>query len=322
LEARYAVCRVSQGKYADARRWAQRALGEAEEANEIDATAQAHLVLHTVDFFSASPEVEQHGIMALHLFEQLGDLSGQAHALNNLATRRSYAGQWPDALPMFARAAEAFRRIGDASNAANADYNRADVLVRQGRYDEALPLLEETLRVARAVGDEELVALVRREQGRARSRAGDSEAGLLLLDQARTQLAELGEPQEVVETDIATAEAHLLAGRPEEALALVTVAISAAASRHAVAFLPGAYRVQAAALLAIGAVERAHSAVAAGMGHSSPPDVAHERGFLLAVAARIARTEHDPKADRLEQEARSALESLGVVRVPLPDRVR
>ena len=43
---------------------------------------------------------------ALHLFEQLGDLSGQAHALNNLATRRAYAGHWPDALPMFARAAD------------------------------------------------------------------------------------------------------------------------------------------------------------------------------------------------------------------------
>ncbi len=107
----------------------------------------------------------------LRLFEQLGDLGGQAHALNNLALRRFVEGRWPDALPMFARAAETFRRVGDATNAANADYNRADILVRQGRSDEALPLLQGILRIARAVGDEELVALVLKEQGRARSRA-------------------------------------------------------------------------------------------------------------------------------------------------------
>ena len=35
LEARYAVCRVTQGRYADARRWAERALHEAEATNEL-----------------------------------------------------------------------------------------------------------------------------------------------------------------------------------------------------------------------------------------------------------------------------------------------
>ena len=164
--------------------------------------------------WSGGPEGEQHAETALHIFEQLGDLSGQAHALNNLALRPLVEGRWPDALPMFARAAESFRRVGDASNAANADYNRADVLVRQGRSDEALPLLQNTLRVARAVGDEELVALVLKEQG-ARSRSGDVQTGLLLLQEARAQLAKLREPQEVVDADIASAEAHLLGGSPE-----------------------------------------------------------------------------------------------------------
>lgn len=217
---------------------------------------------------------------------------------------------------MFDRAAELFRRIGDASNAANADYNRADVLVRQGRYDDAWPLLQETLRVARAVGDEELVALVRREQGRARSRAGDVEAGLMLLDQARAQLAKLGEPQEVLDTDIATAEAHLLDDRPEQALRLIRKALSEASSLRAATLLPAAHRVQAAALFASGALAEARVAVSDGLEHSSSPDV---RGFLLAVGARVARAQHDPDAERLAEEARSALQSLGVVRVPLRD---
>jgi tetratricopeptide (TPR) repeat protein len=319
LQVLYAFCRLSQGRYADARRWAERGLAEAESANELLAQAQAHLVLNAVEVWSGGPEGEQHGKTALRIYEQLGDLSGQAHMLNVLGVRRLVEGRWPEALLMFAQAAGSFRRIGDATNAANADYNRADVLVRQGRSEEALPLLENTLRVARAVGDDDLAALVRKEMGRAQSRAGDVPAGLILLEEARAELARLREPQEVVDADIASAEAHLLAGRPEQALALVEGALAEAALIHAATLLPSAYRVQAAALFATGDVPQARTALAEGLRQSSSPDVAHERGFLLAVAARIARQDHDPEADRLALQAREALELLGVVRVPLPE---
>jgi len=322
LQVLYAFCRVSQGRYADARRWAERALTEAEAANELLAQAQAHGVLHLVELWSGGPrseQQEQHGETALRIYEKLGDLSGQAHMLNNLATREFYAGHWSDALPMFARAAESFRRVGDAPNAANADYNRADGLVKQGRSDEALPLLENTLRVARAVGDDDLVALVRKEMGRAQSRAGDPRAGLTFLVEARNELIRLRERHEVVDADIASAEAHLLAGQPEEALALIREALAEAASIKAATLLPSAYRVQAAALLAVGDITQARRALAEGLRQSSSPDAAYERGFLLAMAARIARQDDDPEADRLAEQTREALELLGVVRVPLPE---
>jgi ATP/maltotriose-dependent transcriptional regulator MalT len=183
----------------------------------------------------------------------------------------------------------------------------------------ALPLLENTLRVARAVGDEDLMALVRKEMGRAQSRAGNVAAGLILLEEARTELIRLREPQEVVDADIASAEAHLLAGRPEQALVLIEGAVTEAAAIHAATLLPSAYRVQAAALFARGAVAEARVALAEGLRQSSSPEVAHERGFLLAVAARIARQDNDPDAHRLADEAHEALELLGVVRVPLPE---
>jgi class 3 adenylate cyclase/tetratricopeptide (TPR) repeat protein len=317
LQARYAFCRMQQGRYTDARRWAERGLAEAEPVNELQAQALAHLVLHAVEV--AGPEAELHGETALHIFEQLGDLTNQAQMLNNMAVQRSAEGRWPDALLMFTRAAETFRRLGDAPNAANADYNRAEILVRQGRSDEALPLLQNTLRVARAVGDEELVALVRKEQGRAKSRAGDVPTGLILLEEARSQLTRLREPHEVVDADIASAEAHLVAGQPEQALVLIERALTEAASIHAATLLPSAYRVQAAALLAMGEVAQARRALAEGLRRSSSPDVAHERGFLLAVAARIARQDNDPDAGRLAEQAREALELLGVIRVPLPE---
>jgi tetratricopeptide (TPR) repeat protein len=318
LQARYAWLLVYQGRYADARRWAERGLAEAEAANELKAQANAYAALHAVEVASGGSG-ELHGETALRIFEQLGDLTNQAHMLNNLAARRFYAGHWSDALLMFAQAADSFRRLGDAKNAANADYNRADVLVRQGRSDEALPLLQNTLRIARAVGDEDLVALVRKEMGRARSRAGDVPAGLTLLEEARTELTRLREPHEVVDADIASAEAHLLAGRPEQALALIEGALAEAASLHAATLLPAAYRVQAAALFAKGEIAQAHTALDEGLRQSSSPDVAHERGFLLAVAARMARQDQGSGAAQLEQEADDALRALGVVRVPLPE---
>jgi ATP/maltotriose-dependent transcriptional regulator MalT len=122
-----------------------------------------------------------------------------------------------------------------------------------------------------------------------------------------------------VDADIATAEAHLLAGRPEQALALIERAVTEAAAIHAATLLPSAYRVQAAAHFARGEVAQARAALAEGLKRSSSPELADERGFLLAVAARIARHDNDPDADRLAEQAREALELLGVVRVPLPE---
>ena len=58
LQVLYAFCRLSQGRYADARRWADRALAEAEAANELVAQAQAHLVLNAVEVWSGGPKGE------------------------------------------------------------------------------------------------------------------------------------------------------------------------------------------------------------------------------------------------------------------------
>ena len=322
LLARRAVVLMSQGRYGIAQRAATEAIDAATRAGEADALAQAHLVLHGVHVFSGTPDRERHGETALHLFEELGDLSGQAHALNNLAMRRLLQGQWTESGEMFARAADMFQRVGDAANEANASYNQADLLNRQGRYAEAAARLGRVLHVARAVGDEELVGLVLREQGRALSRDGRPE-GLALLEQARTVFADLGEPHEVTDTDIAIAEAHLMSGRPTEALSAATEAVEVAGTIGAATLLPSAYRVSAAALMELADLAEAEQALSEGLRLGSSPDLAHERGFLLVVAARLAELRAgpdtpSPDGDDLRSEAREALTSLGVVRAPLP----
>ena len=164
---------------------------------------------------SGGPEAELHGETALRIFEQLGDLTEQAHMLNNMACSGS-----PKAAGlmrcMFARAAETYRRLGDAPNAANADYNRAEVLVRQaGRTRRCHSSRTRSGSPAPSVTRTWWPWYARKWAGRRAGRA--IAAGLILLEEARTELTRLREPQEVVDADIASAEAHLLAGRPEQA---------------------------------------------------------------------------------------------------------
>jgi class 3 adenylate cyclase/tetratricopeptide (TPR) repeat protein len=340
LLARRAVVKVSQGRYASARDTAHDAVGAATASGDLPSLAQAHLVLHTVHMFAGTPDETGHGEQALKLFEQLGDVSGQAHALNNLAMRRLLEGDWTESLEMFGRASAMFHRVGDAANEANASYNQADLLNRQGRHRESLDQLEGVLRVARAVGDEELVGLVLREQGRSLSREADP-LGLELLAAARDVLESLGEPHEVTETDIAVAEAHLVAGRAEEALLAATAAIESAQALGAATLLPAGFRVRAAALTELGDLAAATVALDEGLRLSSPPELAHERVFLGVIAARHAdlrEQQEEPRPPRqrsspemrvpdgssaaLWRDARQALDSLGVVRVPLPWPIR
>ena len=312
LLSRRSVVLMSQGRYAQAARCALEAVQTAEQAGQDDALAQAHLVLHGVEVFTGSSSGVDHGETALALYTELGDLSGQAHAHNNIAMRLLLQGRWTEALEGFQRAAASFEKVGDAANAANAAYNSADLLNRQGRPQAALDVLAGVLRIAKAVDDEELRALVLREQGRAHHRAGRPDEGGRLLEEARALFHSLHEPHEVCETDIAVAEGHLLAGRSAEALAATQSVLTTITALRAATLLPSALRVRASAQSVLGDVAGAWASLREGLAVSAAPDLAHERGFLLAVQA------HLETVDLADHEAFAVLERLGVLRAPLP----
>jgi hypothetical protein len=168
------------------------------------------------------------------------------------------------------------------------------------------------LRIAKAVDDEELRALVLREQGRAHHRAGRPDEGARLLDEARSVFHALHEPHEVCETDIAVAEGHLLAGRSADALAATQRVLATITTLGAATLLPSALRVRASAQAVLGQVSDAWVSLRDGLAASAAPDLAHERGFLLAVRA------HLESVDLADHEASVVLERLGVLRAPLP----
>ncbi|KRF24848.1 hypothetical protein ASG95_10265 [Phycicoccus sp. Soil803] len=319
LLARRSVVLMSQGRYRDASRSADEAVRAAVAAGQDDALAQAHLVLHGVEVFTGSSSDVDHGGTALRLYAGLGDLSGQAHAHNNIAMRRLLQGRWTEALEGFQRAAADFDQVGDVANAANAAYNSADLLNRQGRPQEALEVLTGVLRIARAVDDEELRALVLREQGRAHHRAGRPEEGEALLTEARAHFHELHEPHEVCETDIAAAEGQVLAGHYDDAVVATDRVLEAVTRLGAATLLPAVHRVRASAQVLQGDLAAAWTSLREGLAASSAPDLAHERGFLLAVQAHLESLDGERRGDHgSAADAEHALELLGVVRAPLP----
>jgi class 3 adenylate cyclase/tetratricopeptide (TPR) repeat protein len=215
LERRYAISRAGQGRLEDAIVWGTRAVEQAKSAGDPDTLAPAYATLHAIHLATGQDTYRTLGALALQSYVDINDLSGQAQCTNNLAVEALGDNRWVEAATMFGRAAELYRRIGDTDNEGVALCNHAEVLVNQGRCDAALPLLDEALEIARSVADDDLVALVLRQLGRARARSSDPEAGLSLLQESRALFEKIDSPDEAVLTDVAIAEATLLAGDAE-----------------------------------------------------------------------------------------------------------
>ena len=158
-----------------------------------------------------------------------------------------------------------------------------------------------------------------RESGKSAARAGRFDESLALLADAIQRLTELGEPSEVVEADAAVAEAYLLNGDWAEALARTDAALERASAIGAATLVPTLLRIRGVALVGAGRWTEANAAFAEGLLAGSSPGTQHERAFLLAGQAELARLEQDPAAERLTAESSAMLAGLGVVRPPLPD---
>ncbi len=115
------------------------------------------------------------GQRALTIFEELGDLVGQANVLNNLGTAAFYQGRWMEALDFYQRAAEVCGRAGDALHKGQPQVNMAEIFIDQGKVAQAEELLEELRtswgRLPYPFG----VGVATFNQGRAALRAGDFE---------------------------------------------------------------------------------------------------------------------------------------------------
>ena len=162
--------------------------------------------------------------LALPIFEDLGDLKGQAIALNNLGIEAYYDGEWALALDVYERSRALFERIGDVDNVAMAVNNIGEILSDQGRLDEAETLFRQVQETVDAAGHRGLSMMSRLNLGRAAARAGRFAEADGLLEEAAEGFREIRAASFEQEVHARIAEAAVLAGDHARALREVELA--------------------------------------------------------------------------------------------------
>ena len=310
-----ALVRHMQGRYRDAQRSCQTAIEEAERSGARDVLAQALQLLDAGDVarghFGGEPWAER----ALAIWEELGELSWQAKALNQLGIRAYFEGRWNDALDSYRRAATTFEKVGDQWNAAIAACNVGEILSDQGRYTEADEVVRPALRLLQASGALSETAFALSVLGRTAARCGRYAQAGELLEAARAGYAKAGEPGEVLAIEIRIAECLAQQGRMADALAR-TAAAEQAAPQVAAAQQPAVNRIRGYALAQRGDTDEARALFEANVRTARERATPYEEA--LSLDALIRFDGHlDRPADTTATNARDALfGQLGLVAVP------
>jgi tetratricopeptide (TPR) repeat protein len=153
--------------------------------------------------------------LALPLFEDVGDLKGQAAALNNLGIEAYYEGDWEKALDVYKQSRRLFERIGDVTNVAMTTNNIGEILSDQGRFDEAGELFEEARRAVDSAGHRALSLMARMNLGRLAARQGRFDEAQTMLREAVEGFDEIEAASLEEEARARIAEAAVLAGDHE-----------------------------------------------------------------------------------------------------------
>lgn len=281
--------------------------------------AHAYYLLHLAYTSMASTEREVYRGIALPIYEDLGDLGGQAKTLNNMGIDAYYEGRWDDALDCYRLSKELMDRIGDVLGAATLTNNIGEILSDQGRLEAAVELFEEVKRVTDAAGDPLLSTVARANLGRAAARAGRLEEAEELLQAAVAGFESIEAAGFVLEAQARLAELAVFAGEhPEVALTRAETTLEQAREGGSTAALTAMLdRVRGYALLQAGDLPAALEALEASLVTGRPAKVDYEVALTLNALAEAGAS----NADALADESGRILGRLGVVsvpRIPLP----
>jgi len=312
LAVGYAGTRYHQGKLKDCVRWAKRAVPDAEAAGDQSALAHAYFLLDAALTDLGDPECEKYRNLALPLYEEMGDLLGQANVLNNLGVDAYYEGDWEAALEFYERSREARERAGDVVGAATAANNIGEILSDQGHLTQAEALFRQARQVFRSTNYPVGAAFATSNLGRAAGRAGRVEEAIELLTAALDGFRSIKAEAYVADTQVRMAELLVSAERYEQALALAGAVheLVKEAGPAAVAML---HRVEGQAAAGLGDLEKGRESMEESLAVGRAAMLEFEVGLTLrALAAVQRRLGLEVQAASHEAEAAEILGRLGV----------
>jgi class 3 adenylate cyclase/tetratricopeptide (TPR) repeat protein len=314
----YAGVRVRQGEFGDGAGWCKQVVEEAGKVADLPALAHAYYLMHLAYISSRSPERAALRGLALPIYEELGDLLGQANVLNNLGVDAYYEGRWQEALDFYDRSKELRERIGDVVGAAQITNNIAEVKSDQGYLTSAAELLEEARAVFETAGHRMLATLALSNLGRTAAREGRLEDAKRMLDAAASTFDEINAGGFLIEARTRLAELEVLSAEPAEALRHADAALAAieqsggGSLQHALV-----HRIRGFALAQAGDVEAAFAAFDTSAELARAADESYELAQTLEAIGRLKRTRGEDGSTELD-ESRSLLARLGVVSTAQP----
>ena len=293
--------------------WCTRAIAEAEAAGEQVALAEALRVMDWAAMELGRREEPVNSARALAIYEELGDLPGQANALNLLGMSAYWRGDWDAALDYYRRCLAIDRRTGNPVNVAFQQYNIGEIALDQGHLDEAEARMADAVLEWRGAGYRSGVAAATSMLARVAAGRGAYPEALRLGEEAIAEFRAIGSHAEELEAQARQAETLLLSGDPGTALSTADAAVAQARSLGGVsAQLPLLHRVRGAALARGGDAAAARDALADSLEAARHRDAEHEVALTLRAMAGLARREGDADAGSIEREADTVLGRLGV----------
>ena len=155
---------------------------------------------------------------SLELFRRLGDTAGQAAALYDLATVVQWLGNYPEAIDYKQQALELYRQVGDRNGEANMLSGIGLVLERAGRFPEAIDHCERALTLDREMGNRHGEAQALNILGDIETRAGRLDSAAGHLHQALVLFRQLGNRNNEAGALDSLGMLHNQLGRPGEAI--------------------------------------------------------------------------------------------------------
>ena len=316
LSLAYAGVKLRQGEFRDCIDWCTNVVDEAAPAEDLHSLAHAYYLLHLSHTSLRSPERAAFRGLALPIYEELGDLLGQANVLNNLGIDAYYEGRWQEALELYERSKAARERIGDVVGAAQITNNIGEVKSDQGYLASATELFGEARAVFEASGHRMLATLATSNLGRAAARAGELEEALTTLERALADFTDIRAGSFVLETKARLAEHAVLAREPERALPLADEILQATEETGSGATLSALlHRLRAYALAQQGDLDGMEDALRHSLATARAADETYEAALTLEAMARLAELRGADGTARAK-EGQTLLARLGVVATP------
>ncbi len=317
LMVSYARFLQEQGRHKRAIDWCQKAIPEAERSGNKKAMADAYRFLDWAYFDLGERNKATYSRLALTLYEEVEDLSGQDAVLNNMGVFAFWQNDWDEAQNLWRRAIAIGQKLGNPVDAAYNISNIAEILAERGQLDDAEANLREAMRQWQAAGHRGGAAYAKIHLGRVAARAGRFDEAIRLLQEGRDESKDVGADVEVLEADTRIAECHLLQGDPATALATVDAAVGRARSIDGVAVqTPTLERVRGLALMQLGRLDDARSALEDGLDAARARNADYEIALSIKAMTKLAELTGDPIAPELEREAATILSLVRVERLP------